>query len=64
MLKNEFWKILYFDAVNGKFGSFIIKADRFRGNRSKSMGICVNFSLFTHFFSELTHKLLTLKVLC
>ncbi len=64
MLKNEFWKILYFDAVSGKFGSFIIKANRFRGNRCKSMGICVNFSFFIHLFSELTHKILTLKVLC
>ncbi len=24
VLKNEFWKIHYLDAVNGKFGSFII----------------------------------------
>jgi hypothetical protein len=43
VLKNEFWKIIYFNAVNGKFGSFIIKADRFRRNRCKSMGKCVNF---------------------
>jgi hypothetical protein len=64
VLKNEFWKILCFYAVNGKFGSFIIKADRFRGNRCKSMDICVNFSFFIHIFSELTHRILKLKALC
>jgi hypothetical protein len=26
------WKNLYFDAVNDKFGCFVIKADRNRGN--------------------------------
>jgi hypothetical protein len=52
VLKNEFWKILYFYAVNGKFVSFIIKADAI--NR------------YIHCFPELTHKhkLLTLKILC
>jgi hypothetical protein len=61
VFKNEFRKILYLYSVNGKFGSFIIKADRFRGNRCKSMGICVNFSYFNYVFSELTFMCFNVK---
>jgi hypothetical protein len=31
-LTHKFWKILYFDAVKDKFGSFVIKGDRIRVN--------------------------------
>jgi hypothetical protein len=64
VLKNKIWKIRYFDAVKDKFGPFMIEADRFYGNSWKSMGICIIFSLQITLFSELTHKFLTLKVMC
>jgi hypothetical protein len=59
MVHVNFGKSLYFDAVNGKFGSFIIKAVRIRGNICKSIDICVNFSLkipLFPLFSKLTQN--------